>query len=84
MQYDLNVVGSNVAKCRRQLGWTREELASRLQLLGWNVTVQNIVSIENLQCFVRDMEVVLFSEALRVPVGKLFSPRLQFVGRATR
>ena len=60
MQHDLNVVGKNVAKFRRRRGWTQEELAARLQLLGWNVTSQFLAKIETGRCVVTGAQIVFF------------------------
>jgi hypothetical protein len=81
MQYDLNAVGRNVANYRRRMGWTRQELTSRLQLLGCSFPIQNLAAIEKRQYVVRDVQVVLFSEIFRVPLGKLFPTRPRLRGR---
>lgn len=77
MQHNLNVVGKSVAKFRRQRGWTQEELAASLQLLGWNVTSQFLAKIETGRCAVTDAQIVFFSEVFGVPAEDFFPPKSQ-------
>jgi transcriptional regulator with XRE-family HTH domain len=77
MKHNLNVIGKNVAKFRRQRGWTQEELAARLQLLGWNVTSQFLANIETGRCVVTDAQILFFSEAFRISAEDLFPPKSQ-------
>jgi transcriptional regulator with XRE-family HTH domain len=73
MQNDFNIVGQNVAKLRHQRGWTQEELALKLRLLGCNVTSQILSHIEIRRCIVTDIQIVFFSEAFSVSIRDLFS-----------
>ena len=71
MQHSLNVIGQNVAKFRRQRGWTHEELAAKLQLLGCNITPQIIANIETRHCSMADAQIVCFMKVLRIPLSEL-------------
>lgn len=70
----LNLIGKNIARLRRQRGWTREELAIKLQLLGQHIICQTLVSIETRHYPVTDIQIVLFSEILSAPIKNLVSP----------
>lgn len=50
---------------------TQEGLAARLQLLGWDIDRFGISRIERGVRQVTDKELLLLSEALSVPVGRL-------------
>jgi transcriptional regulator with XRE-family HTH domain len=68
-----NIVGQNISKFRRQRGWTREELALKLKLLGCNITPQILSHIETRRYIVTDMQIVFFSEVFSVSIRDLFS-----------
>jgi len=72
MQHNLNVVGRNIAKFRRQRGWTQQELAARLQLLGWNVTSQFLTKIKTGRFVVTDAQIVFFTEVFHIPAEDFF------------
>lgn len=63
-----NVFGKNIAMFRHQQGWTREELAVKLQLLGCSITSQILTNIETGRCAVTDTQIVFISEVFGVPV----------------
>ena len=71
MQHNHNVLGQNVAEFRRQRGWTQEELAAKLQLIGCNITPQIIANIETLHFPATDAQIAFFPEIFRIPVEKL-------------
>ena len=73
MQHNHNVLGQNVAKFRRQRGWTQEELAAKLQLIGCNITPHILANIETLRFAATDAQIAFFSEIFRVPVKKLIA-----------
>jgi len=77
VEHNLNVVGRNVAKFRRQRGWTQEKLAARLQLLGCNITPQILANIETRRCLVTDCQIVFFSEVFRIPAEDFFPLKSQ-------
>jgi transcriptional regulator with XRE-family HTH domain len=71
-ELNLNLVGQNIAKFRLQRGWAQAELAAKLQLLGWNITLGILARIESLRCVVTDVQIVFFSEVFSVPIEDLF------------
>jgi transcriptional regulator with XRE-family HTH domain len=77
MEHNLNVVGKYIAKFHRQRGWTREELAAKLQLFGCNITPQILANIETRGCSVTDCQIVFFSEVFRIPAEDFFPLKSQ-------
>jgi len=71
VQSNLNQVGQNVFKLRRRRGWTLQELAAKLELVGWRITPEVLAGIETRRCAVTDAQIVLFSEVLRVQIKDL-------------
>lgn len=72
MQHNLNVVGQNIVKFRHQRGWTQDELAAKLQLLGCNMSRQILANIETRRCAVTDSQIIFLSEVFSIPVKDLF------------
>jgi transcriptional regulator with XRE-family HTH domain len=77
MQYNLNVVGKNIAKFRQQRGWTQKELAAKLQLLGCNITRQILANVEARRCAVTDAQIAFFAGVFCVPIKDLFPSKSQ-------
>jgi transcriptional regulator with XRE-family HTH domain len=75
MHHRVNVVGKNVAKFRYQRGWTQDELAAKLQLLGCYMSRQILAHIETGNCAVTDAQIVFLAEAFQVSETDLFPPR---------
>jgi transcriptional regulator with XRE-family HTH domain len=73
MQYNLNVVGQNIAKFRQQRDWTHKELAAKLRLLGCSITRQILANIEARRCVVTDAQIAFFAEVFSIPINDLFS-----------
>jgi transcriptional regulator with XRE-family HTH domain len=74
MRHKLNLVGENIAMLRSERGWTQDKLATKLQLLGHHITSQDLANIEARHWPVTDIQIVLFSEVLSVPINNLFPP----------
>jgi transcriptional regulator with XRE-family HTH domain len=72
MHRNENVVGHNVARLRYEKGWTQNDLATRLQLVGCDVSRQIIAHIETGRCAVPDCEIVYFAHVFGVKVEELF------------
>jgi transcriptional regulator with XRE-family HTH domain len=70
----LNIVGPKVKEVRRTRNspLTQEELASRLQILGWDIDRFGISKIERGRRQVTDKEVMMLANALGVSVTQLF------------
>ena len=69
----LNVIGPRIKEIRlaNQPSITQEQLATKLQVLGWDIDRFGISKIERQVRQVTDKEVLLLAEALNVPVSRL-------------
>ena len=67
-----NVIGPNVVRLRHQRGWTQNQLAERLQRLGYDVTPQIIANIEVGRTTVTDGQILFFARVFEVNVAELF------------
>jgi len=68
-----NIVGPKIRLARKlsQPPLTQEELAARLQVLGWGIEQSSVSKIEQGLRPVSDAEVMVLSKALKVTVGWL-------------
>lgn len=82
-----NVVGPQVRKLRNDQGWSQEEFAARLNLVGWDISRATLAKIEaQLRC-VTDSELLHLAKALKIEVQALFRPEINrkyFATRAAR
>ena len=69
-----NIIGSRVRQARDNHNprLTQEQLAARLQILGWEISRSGVGKIESGIRQVTDVEVKKISEALGVSIGWLF------------
>jgi transcriptional regulator with XRE-family HTH domain len=67
-----NVVGNHIKEIREKLGITQDQLAIRLEMVGWHVDRFLISKIERGERQVLDTEVQLFAKALKVSISSLF------------
>ena len=69
----LNVVGPKVKQARlaNQPPITQNELAIRLQVLGWDIDRFGVSKIERGQRQVTDKEILLLAEALNISISEL-------------
>ena len=72
MKAGLNVVGPQVRKFRAKKGWTQSTLAEKLQLLGWDVSLQSVWKLEAQLRRVPDGELMFLAKILGVSVSELF------------
>ena len=68
-----NLCGRRVAQTRKQQGLSQRKLAMKMQLLGFDVDHYFIRRVENGERFVTDIDLVIFSKALQVPISALLS-----------
>ena len=66
-----NISGKNVRKRRKELGWSQEELAARLQLAGLETSQRTISRIEIGSRVVQDYELNFYSKALNLSLEEL-------------
>jgi transcriptional regulator with XRE-family HTH domain len=71
-QFPANIVGPQIRKARYQLGLSQEQLATRCQLLGLDISRSTLAQIEIRVRFVSDAEMLVFSLVLDVPTEDLF------------
>ena len=67
-----NVVGPEIRKLRRQLGWTQQRLAKTLRKEGFNITRSTLAKIECQLIWVGDFELFYFVRVLGVRLEHLF------------
>lgn len=72
MRNNANIVGQNVVKFRHRAGWTQDELAAKIQLLGCYMTRDIIANIETRRSPVTDKRIAMLAEVFGVAVGDLF------------
>ncbi len=67
-----NVVGRIIRRVRDSKAMTQQSLASRVALLGYNMTRATLAKIEAEIRAVSDVELFIIANALRVPVADLY------------
>lgn len=68
-----NLSGQKIAYLRKQQKLSQRKLATKMQLLGFDVDHYFIRRVENGERFVTDIDLVIFSRALGVPIDELLS-----------
>ena len=71
-----NVVGRNIRRERDAKAITQQSLASRVAVLGYDMTRATLAKIEAEIRAVSDVELFIIAHALRVPVADLYPTRL--------
>ena len=64
-----NVVGPQVRKRRYNLGLKQDELAARLQVVGWEIDRAGVSKLESQLIWVSDFQMLYLGEALKIPDG---------------
>lgn len=70
-----NLCGKKIAEIRKQKKLSQRKLAAKMQLLGFDVDHYFIRRVENGERFVTDIDLVIFSRALDVPISDLLSEK---------
>jgi transcriptional regulator with XRE-family HTH domain len=73
----LNVIGSQVRKLRYTRQWTQQQLAIRLQCLGWDASRELIAEIERRNHRVGDLQILYLADTFGVSIPELY-PSIQF------
>lgn len=68
-----NLCGSKIAQIRKDKKLSQRKLAEKMQLLGFDVDHYFIRRVENGERFVTDIDLVIFSKALEVPISDMIS-----------
>ena len=66
-----NLCGRKIAEIRKEKKLSQRKLAIKMQLLGFDVDHYFIRRVENGERFVTDIDLVIFSRALDVPIIEL-------------
>ena len=66
-----NLCGRRIASIRKEKKLSQRKLAVKMQLLGFDVDHYFIRRVENGERFVTDIDLVIFSRALNVPITDL-------------
>lgn len=73
----LNVIGQQVRELREQKGWTQDQFAVKLQLVGWDTSQDSVSRLENGERRVPDLELFVLADVLGVKVDDLFPKDLR-------
>ena len=68
-----NLTGKKIAEIRKSKKISQRKLATKMQLLGFDVDHYFIRRVENGERFVTDIDLVIFSRALETPLEVLIS-----------
>ena len=71
MKY-LNMVGPQIRKLRYARGWSQNMLATKLQLLGWDIDRVAVGKVESRLVHVDDYELLYFTKVFNVGLADLF------------
>ncbi len=71
----MNVVGPRVKELRESMGFTQEEMAARLTVLGWDISRGTYSKIEAQCRRVTDDELPILAVALKVEIKDLYPSR---------
>ena len=63
-----NLCGQRLAEIRKSKNLSQRKLATKMQLLGYDVDHYFIRRVENGERFVTDIDLVIFSRALEIPI----------------
>lgn len=63
-----NLCGKKIAEIRKSKRLSQRKLATKMQLLGFDVDHYFIRRVENGERFVTDIDLVIFSRALETPI----------------
>lgn len=68
-----NITGKKIAEIRLSKGISQRKLATKMQLLGYDVDHYFIRRVENGERFVTDIDLVIFARALKVEILDLIN-----------
>ena len=70
-----NLCGAKIAMLRKERKLSQRKLATKMQLLGFDVDHYFIRRVENGERFVTDIDLVIFSRALDVAISDILSDK---------
>lgn len=68
-----NLCGKKIAEIRKSKKLSQRRLAAKMQLHGYDVDHYFIRRVENGERFVTDIDLVIFSRTLKVPLSEILS-----------
>ncbi len=68
-----NITGKRIAEIRKSKKLSQRKLATKMQLLGFDVDHYFIRRVENGERFVTDIDLVIFARALEIPITEILS-----------
>lgn len=68
-----NLSGKKIALLRKERKLSQRKLAEKMQLMGFDVDHYFIRRVENGERFVTDIDLIIFSKALEVPLTDILS-----------
>jgi transcriptional regulator with XRE-family HTH domain len=73
----LNIIGAQVRKLREQKGWTQDQFAVKLQLVGWDTSQDSVSRLETQARRITDLELFVLADVLDVKLDDLFPKDLR-------
>ena len=67
----LNVVGPQIRKLRYERNWSQNILATKLQILGWDISRSGVAKIESGLVHVDDYRLFYFARVFKVTLTDL-------------
>jgi len=83
-QRQQNLIGPTVRRKRLEAGLSQDELAAKIQLVGWDLSRGGVSKIEARLRRVNDAELVLLAKVLKCELADLFPKRLVNVSEVVR
>ncbi len=68
-----NLCGKRIMQIRKSKKLSQRKLAEKMQLLGFDVDHYFIRRVENGERFVTDIDLIIFSKSLEVPISQILS-----------
>lgn len=68
----LNIAGKNIKRIRKEKKITQEALCARMQIMGFKLSRTDISKLENGKRSISDLEIIGFSNALKIELIDLF------------
>lgn len=67
-----NIIGPQVRRRRYALGWTQKDLATKLQILGWDLDRVGVSKVESQLVWISDFEMLFLARVLKTEVPQLY------------
>lgn len=68
----MNIVGKNIKKIRKDKNVTQADLCACMQVMGFKLSRSDISKLENGKRFINDIEIIGFTDALKVSILDLY------------